>query len=204
MKPNRLLFAAIVAGIPALAAAADIGIGINLNLPVRADIIVRETPPRPMVERRPTAPGPDFVWIEGHWSWAARRSGWAWVPGRWDRRPGYAWVAGRWDRQGEGWIWVEGQWVVPAAPEPVVAMRPAPPAEMIVNVAPPAIIVEQRGRAPGREYAWIPGRWAWNGRWVWVHGEWRRHPHWHEGGGWIEGRWEVRPGGRAWVEGHWN
>ena len=197
MKPNRLLFAAIAAGIPALAAAADIGIGINVGIP---GVIIRENPPAPMVERRPIAPGPDFVWIEGHWR---RHGGWEWVPGRWDRRPGYAWVAGHWDRRGDGWFWVEGRWIVPAAPVAVVAGPPVPMAEVVVTAAPPPIMVEERGRPPGREFAWIPGRWSWNGRWVWVRGEWRRHPHWHEGGGWVEGHWEARGGGRVWIEGHW-
>ena len=200
MKPNRLLFAAIVAGLPVLAAAADIGIGINIGVPRPEEIIVRENPPAPMVERRPIAPGPDFVWIEGHWR---RHGGWEWVPGRWDRRPGYAWVAGHWDRRGDGWFWVEGRWVVPAAPMAVVAGPPTPMAEVVVTAAPPPIMVEDRGRPPGREFAWIPGRWSWNGRWDWVRGEWRRHPHWHEGGGWAEGHWDMRGGGRVWVEGHW-
>jgi hypothetical protein len=181
-------------------------------------VIVQESPPPPMVERRPRQPGPDFVWIEGHWSWARHRGGWVWIAGHWDRRPGYVWIAGHWDHRREGWIWVEGRWGVPAPvvvgpppppPAPVVVGPPGPPPQPGVNVvpppttpevvvysAPPAIIVEERGRPPGPEFAW-------NGRWVWIHGVWRHHPHWHPGGGWVEGHWEARGGGQIWIEGYW-
>jgi hypothetical protein len=76
-------------------------------------------------------------------------------------------------------------------------------AEVIVNAAPPPIIVEERGRPPGHEFAWIPGHWTWEGRWIWIHGVWKRHPHWHEGGGWVAGHWEARAGGNVWIEGYW-
>jgi hypothetical protein len=174
--------------------------------------VVVQSPPAPIVERRPAMPGPGYVWIEGHWRWEARRGQWAWVRGHWDIRQGYTWVAGHWDQRPNGWVWVEGRWAAPvvAAPPPpppapgvVVASPPPSGPEVIVTSDPPPLIVEEMGRAPGPEFAWIPGRWSWNGRWVWVRGVWRRHPHWHEGGGWVAGHWEPRGGGHVWIEGYW-
>ncbi len=61
-------------------------------------------------------------------------------------------------------------------------------AEVIVNVAPPRIRVEGRGRPPGRGHVWIPGYHRWDG-------------HRHE---WVSGRWELRPRPRArWEPHHW-
>lgn len=66
----------------------------------------------------------------------------------------------------------------------IVATSPlAGAAEIIVNLAPPAPVVETAPPtpvAPGY-WAWRPGFWRWNGRqyvwirgWVWIPGHWRR------------------------------
>ncbi len=73
----------------------------------------------------------------------------------------------------------------------------------VAQSAPPPPIVETYGPAPGPDFFWVGGHWGWNGRWVWVHGNYERHPHWHRGGGWVAGRWEARHGRYVWVEGHW-
>src|SRR5579864_2313795 len=54
---------------------------------------------------------------------------------------------------------------------------------------PPPVRREFIPRAPGPQFVWTPGNWAWDGRgWVWVNGAWMRPP---------------RP--RAvWVPGHWD
>jgi hypothetical protein len=171
--------------------------------------VVVQAPPAPVVERMPPAPGPGYAWIEGHWRWEARRGQYVWIRGHWDI---HMWVAGRWDQRPNGWAWVEGRWAVPAAvvegppappPAPVVVGSPEPGPAVVVYSTPPALIVEQQGPAPGPQFSWIAGHWSWNGRWVWMRGEWRHHPHWHEGGGWVAGRWEARNGGNVWMEGHW-
>ena len=76
-------------------------------------------------------------------------------------------------------------------------------AQVYVNLAPPAPIVETRPAIPGPGYAWRRGYWAWNGnRYVWSHGLWARPP--HAGQAWIAGRWVQGSRGRwHWIPGHW-
>lgn len=69
-----------------------------------------EAPPPPRDVVVGVAPGPDFVWIGGHWY--RDRDRWAWADGRWGRRP-YAharWEEGRWEHRPRGYAWVEGRW----------------------------------------------------------------------------------------------
>lgn len=75
-----------------------------------AQVVVRVGPPAPIVERRPVAPGRDYVWIEGYHRWDGAR--YVWVPGRWDRppRPHAVWVAHRWVHRHDGWVLIEGHW----------------------------------------------------------------------------------------------
>ncbi len=74
--------------------------------------------------------------------------------------------------------------------------------EVVVRVAPPHAVVERRGRAPGREYVWVPGYHRWDGRtYIWVPGRWERPPREHAR--WESHRWVKRNGGWVLVEGHW-
>ena len=75
-----------------------------------ADIIVKIEPPHAVVEKRPVAPGPEFVWIDGYHRWDG--NAYVWVPGRWDKppRPHAHWIAHRWVKRGGGWVLVEGHW----------------------------------------------------------------------------------------------
>ncbi len=71
---------------------------------------VRTGPPAPRAEAHRTAPGPGFVWIDGHYRWDGRA--YVWSPGRWERRPraNARWMAGRWVHSPRGWYWIEGHW----------------------------------------------------------------------------------------------
>ena len=64
-------------------------------------------PPAPQVEKPPPSPGPQFVWIAGHWSWQGGR--WVWDAGHWVQAQG-AWIPGRYQQTPQGWIYVEGRW----------------------------------------------------------------------------------------------
>jgi hypothetical protein len=77
---------------------------------VCAEVVVRVGPPAAIVETRPVAPGPNYVWIAGYHRWDG--NAYAWVPGRWDvpPRPHARWVAHRWVRRHGGWVLVEGHW----------------------------------------------------------------------------------------------
>jgi hypothetical protein len=75
-----------------------------------AQVVIRVAPPAPIVETRPVAPGPGFVWVDGYHRWDGAH--YVWTPGRWDRppHPGAHWVAHHYVRRGGGWVLVEGRW----------------------------------------------------------------------------------------------
>jgi len=74
-------------------------------------IYVNAAPPAAIYENVPVAPGPDFFWIGGHWTWQGR---WVWAHGYYDRHPhfhpGGGWEAGHWDHEGGRYVWHEGHW----------------------------------------------------------------------------------------------
>ncbi len=76
----------------------------------RTRVVVRVRPPAARVEVRVARPGPNHVWVGGHWRWNGRS--YAWTSGRWVARPhaGAAWVPGHWTSRHGGWIWIEGHW----------------------------------------------------------------------------------------------
>ena len=41
------------------------------------------------------------------------------------------------------------------------------PAEVVISEPPPAGPVEVVPVAPGPDYVWVGGYWAWRGRWAW-------------------------------------
>lgn len=69
----------------------------------------RVAPPPLKTEVRPVKPGPNYVWISGHWKWSHSR--YVWVTGHWTKpRPGYTWVKGHWQRRGNHWVYIKGHW----------------------------------------------------------------------------------------------
>jgi hypothetical protein len=80
-----------------------------MQAPAQTIIIAPGPPPIERQEVVPGRPGPGWVWIRGHWTWAGR---WVWVRGHWARVPREraVWIPGHWARQGGGWVWVEGHW----------------------------------------------------------------------------------------------
>jgi hypothetical protein len=86
----------------------------------------------------------------------------------------------------------------------VYVQTPAPPpvsAEVVVNEAPPAPPREMIVVAPGPDYVWVPGYYAWHGRWVWMRGAWVVRPRPHAV--WVSGHWAPRAHGYVWTGGHW-
>ena len=75
-------------------------------------------------------------------------------------------------------------------------------AEVVVRVAPPRAIVEERGIRPSRDHVWIAGYHRWDGNaYVWQAGRWEAPPHPHAV--WIAPRWEHRHDGYYFREGRW-
>lgn len=71
-------------------------------------VYVNQSPPAPKVETSPPAPGPNAVWIAGHWKWQVNK--YIWVAGQWDKTPQGQWVPGRWQKRPRGYVWVAGHW----------------------------------------------------------------------------------------------
>ncbi len=71
--------------------------------------VVGQAPPPQQVEVVPVAPGPDYVWAPGYWTWNGT---WVWIGGGWVIRPhpGAVWIGGHWGRRGRGYVWIGGGW----------------------------------------------------------------------------------------------
>ena len=71
--------------------------------------LITNPPPPAQVEVVGAPPGPDYVWIPGHWEWQGT---WTWTSGKWATIPAprAAWIPGHWSRRENGWVWVEGYW----------------------------------------------------------------------------------------------
>jgi WXXGXW repeat (2 copies) len=76
---------------------------------VSAATLIVAAPPAPIVEVRPAAPAPGWVWMDGYWNWAGGRH--VWVRGRWVApHPGYHWVGHHWVHERGGWRLEDGHW----------------------------------------------------------------------------------------------
>jgi hypothetical protein len=75
------------------------------------------------------------------------------------------------------------------------------PAPVVVPQAPPDPVPETVGPVPNPSLVRVPGRWAWQGRWIWIPGSWAVPP--HPKAKWAAGYWSHRKGGYVWVPGHW-
>jgi len=76
---------------------------VNVYVPVRPPVAIREV--------RPVYPGAGYVWIPGYHRWDG--GSYVWVSGRWDHPPRRhaRWVSGRWrHNRRHGYYWVEGRW----------------------------------------------------------------------------------------------
>ena len=80
---------------------------------------------------------------------------------------------------------------------------PAEPvgAEVEVSDDPPAPIIEVTPVAPGPDFIWVGGEWAWHGSWVWERGHYVRPP--HAGAVWVPHRYAVHNGKHIFVRGGW-
>jgi hypothetical protein len=78
--------------------------------------------------------------------------------------------------------------------EVYVPMAPPPPRVEVIPVLPPERASAER---------WQPGYWRWNGHeHIWTEGHYVARP--RPRAEWIPGRWEQRPRGWVYVQGHWN
>ncbi len=82
----------------------------QVQSPAPTTVVVQQAPPAPQVEVIPVAPGPEYEWAPGYWSW--RGGTYIWIGGCWMHRPrpGVVWVGGHWSRHPHGYVWVSGRW----------------------------------------------------------------------------------------------
>ena len=67
---------------------------------------------------------------------------------------------------------------------------------------PPPDRVEVMAAAPGADYVWIRGHWAWDRNdFGWVSGRWELVQRGYHS--WVPGHWVERRHRWQWVEGHW-
>ncbi len=200
-----MILLAVLSGAAASVAPAQ-HVGFDLHIGIPAPVVVREEPPRVREERIPPAPGPGYVWLKGHYTWAGNR--WAWVQGTWSvpPQPNAVWVEGVWDRHSRQWV--ESHWEVPPPPPPPPAAYgppPGPPSGQVIyaeQAPPPPPVEEVVAPRPGPDYVWIGGFYSYErGRHVWHAAHWERPPHGHAV--WVEPRWEHREGRYVFTPGFW-
>jgi hypothetical protein len=75
-------------------------------------------------------------------------------------------------------------------------------AGVIVRVAPPVEVVEERGVAPSPNHVWVGGYHRWDGNaYRWQAGRWAVPP--RARAAWVAPRWERRGGGYYFHGGRW-
>lgn len=82
-----------------------------------------------------------------------------------------------------------------------VVISPENKPYIVVKQAPPVDVIEETPSHPGKDYAWIKGRWKWENKWVWYKGHWMKKP--HPDAEWIQGHWNKKKHGWVWIDGHW-
>lgn len=76
------------------------------------------------------------------------------------------------------------------------------PAQVVVRVAPPRVVVERRIPPPGPRYVWVAGYHRWNGvRYVWVPGRYVLPP--RLAAVWVPAHWVPRRDGWVFIAGYW-
>jgi hypothetical protein len=92
--------------------------------------------------------------------------------------------------------------LIVAAASLLLSVPSAFPQRIVVQVAPPPVVVEHPGPRPHDGWVWVPGYHRWDGhRYNWVGGRWAAPPRPHAV--WVPGHWRHEAGGYVWIEGHW-
>ncbi len=69
----------------------------------------RHAPPPRKIRIKSKRPGPNYIWVKGHWEW--KRGRYVWRNGYWKKRKkNRRWVSGHWKKGPAGWVWVPGHW----------------------------------------------------------------------------------------------
>jgi hypothetical protein len=79
---------------------------------VGADFDVDGPPPALQDDVVVAAPGPDYIWVGGHYEWGVSAKSYQWRTGAWVHPPhaGATWVAPRYEERGGRRIYHSGHW----------------------------------------------------------------------------------------------
>jgi hypothetical protein len=85
-----------------VASADRIGVSINVNAPMpplRTEVVIAR-------------PGPEFIWVRGHWDWVGGPRGYVWLPGAWVRppHPHAVWIEPRYEFRAHRHFFARGYW----------------------------------------------------------------------------------------------
>ena len=107
LRLHRITKRAVLAGAMLFTAACA---GMELEGMSASFVFVDRDPPPPRREVIVAAPGPGYVWVQGHWAWVS--NDYVWQPGVWVVvQPGRRhWEPGHWRHDRRGWYWVDGHW----------------------------------------------------------------------------------------------
>ncbi|MDR1720394.1 MAG: YXWGXW repeat-containing protein [Dysgonamonadaceae bacterium] len=112
MKSRKLLFLSafvfvLIACSVNKMAEAQVHIGLYARIPLAPDIVV--TIEAPII----AAPGPNYVWIDGYWTWDNRYREYVWVQSHWALVPyqGAYWIPGYWELYGGRYRWIDACWL---------------------------------------------------------------------------------------------
>ncbi|GHT60039.1 hypothetical protein AGMMS50239_08120 [Bacteroidia bacterium] len=82
-------------------------VSIYTEIPLAPNVVL--TVETPMI----ASPGPDYVWVDGYWTWDYRYREYVWAQGYWALAPyaGAFWIPGYWEYYRSGYRWIDACWL---------------------------------------------------------------------------------------------
>jgi len=86
---------------------AQVYISVYARIPLAPNVVL--TVDVPVI----AAPSPDYVWIDGYWTWDYPSRNYIWMQGYWALAPypGAYWIPGYWERYRSGYRWINACWL---------------------------------------------------------------------------------------------
>jgi hypothetical protein len=104
---SSIVFLALFACRVVDVADAQVHVSLYTKIPMAPNVVLRvETPVI-------ATPGPDYIWVDGYWTWDSRYREYVWIQGYWALAPysGAYWIPGYWEHYRNGYRWVEACWL---------------------------------------------------------------------------------------------
>lgn len=79
-----------------------------------SQVVVKVKPAKPkvvIVKADVPKPGPNHIWIDGHWTCEKKTKSYVWKKGHWVKpKKGKVWIPGHWKKVPGGHKWMSGHW----------------------------------------------------------------------------------------------